>query len=161
MIVMPSSAGRRAPRWLATMGSIKFGAVVFLSRRTSPLSRGLRDAMPVMPYAGGVYGVAALVLAPVAIVTQARFDGGIGTLGGWIAVVALGLIPTLVGHTLLQSVARRVSPAIAGLVCPGETAGSIAIGALFLGTRPTLREGVGTAIVLAGATLAVTGMRRS
>jgi drug/metabolite transporter (DMT)-like permease len=134
-------------------------AVVFFGAYVA-FARGLRDAMPVMPYAGMVYGVAAISLAPMALATQVESRWGAGSLGGWSAVVALGLLPTLVGHTLLQSVARRVSPAIAGLVSPGETVGSIAIGALFLGTKPTLREGIGTAIVLAGATLAVTGMRR-
>ena len=119
-------------------------------------ARGLRDAMPVMPYAGAVYGVAAVALAPLAIATQR----GAGTVAGWGAVVAMGLVPTLVGHTIVQSVARRVSPAIVGLVCPGETLGSIAIGVVLLGTRPSVREGIGAAVVVAGATLAVTGMRK-
>jgi drug/metabolite transporter (DMT)-like permease len=119
-------------------------------------ARGLRDAMPVMPYAGAVYGVAAVALAPLAIATQ---RGG-ATVEGWGAVIAMGLVPTLIGHTLLQNVARRVSPAIVGLVCPGETLGSIAIGVVLLGTRPSVREGIGAAVVMAGATLAITGVRR-
>ena len=152
--IVASGAGSGEHRLLGDAmvlaGVVFFGAYV-------AFARGLRDAMPVLPYAGAVYGVAAAVLAPVAIWTQ-RGDGSVA---GWSAVVALGLLPTLVGHTLLQSVARRVSPAIVGLVCPGETVGSIAIGALFLGTKPSLREGIGTAVVLAGATVAITGVRRS
>jgi drug/metabolite transporter (DMT)-like permease len=78
----------------------------------------------------------------------------------WLAVVALGLVPTLVGHTLVQSAARRLSPAIVGLVSPGETVGSLVIGAIFLGAKPSAREALGTALVLCGATVAVAGARK-
>jgi drug/metabolite transporter (DMT)-like permease len=132
------------------------GGVAFFGAYVA-FARGLRDAMPVMPYAGWVYAVAAVGLAPLALATQR----GPGTTAGWCAVAAMGLVPTLVGHTLVQSVARRISPAIVGLVCPGETLGSIAIGALVLGTRPSLREGIGAAVVVAGATVAVMGVRRA
>jgi drug/metabolite transporter (DMT)-like permease len=151
--IVASGAGsgehRLAGDLMVLAGVAFFGAYV-------AFARGLRDAMPVMPYAGAVYGVAAVALAPLAIVTQ---RGG-GTVAGWGAVVAMGLVPTLVGHTLLQNVARRVSPAIGGLVCPGETLGSIAIGAVLLGTRPSVREGIGAAVVMAGATLAILGVRK-
>jgi drug/metabolite transporter (DMT)-like permease len=153
-MIVASGAGsgehRLAGDLMVLAGVAFFGAYV-------AFARGLRDAMPVMPYAGAVYGVAAVALAPLAIATQ----HGPGTLAGWGAVALLGLVPTLVGHTLVQKVARRISPAIVGLVCPGETVGSIAIGALFLGTTPTAREGLGAIVVVAGATAVVTGMRRA
>jgi drug/metabolite transporter (DMT)-like permease len=74
----------------------------------------------------------------------------------WAAVIALGLVPTLVGHTLVQRAARRVPPAIVALVSPGETVGSIAIGAL-MGRAPSAVECVGAALVIAGATVAIVG----
>jgi drug/metabolite transporter (DMT)-like permease len=152
-MIVASGAGsgehRLSGDLMVLAGVAFFGAYV-------AFARGLRDAMPVMPYAGAVYGVAAVALAPLALATQ----HGPGTLAGWGDVALLGLVPTLVGHTLVQKVARRISPAIVGLVCPGETVGSIAIGALFLGTTPTAREGLGAIVVVAGATAVVTGMRR-
>jgi drug/metabolite transporter (DMT)-like permease len=151
--IVASGAGSGEHRLVGD--AMVLAAVVFFGAYVA-FARGLRDAMPVMPYAGWVYAVAAIALAPMAIATQ---RGG-ASLASWGAVALLGLVPTLVGHTLLQSVARRISPAIVGLVCPGETVGSIALGALFLGTRPSLREGIGTAVVIAGATLAVTGVRK-
>jgi drug/metabolite transporter (DMT)-like permease len=73
------------------------------------------------------------------------------------AVLGLALIPTLIGHTLVQRAARHAPPVLVALVCPGETIGGIAIGAIAMGTLPTAREGVGTVLILIGATLAVTG----
>ncbi len=150
--IVASGAGsgehRLAGDLLVLAGVVLFGAYV-------AFARGLRDAMPVMPYAGAVYGVAAILLAPFALATQ----HGPAPAASWAAVVALGLVPTLVGHTLMQSAARRISPAIVGLVCPGETVGSIAIGAVFLGTTPSAREAIGAAVVLAGATVAIIGGR--
>lgn len=152
-MIVASAAGSGEHRLVGDL--VVLAGVVFFGGYVA-FARGLRDAMPVMPYAGSIYAVAALALAPLAIATQ-RTEA---PLASWGAVAALGIVPTLIGHTLLQNVARRVSPAIAGLVCPGETVGSIAIGALFLGTHPTAREAAGTAAVLAGATLAVVGVRK-
>ena len=78
-----------------------------------------------------------------------------------LAVLALGLVPTLIGHTLVQRVARRAPPVLVALVSPGETVGSLAIGALLMGAPPTVREALGCALVLAGSALAVTGRRPS
>ena len=120
-------------------------------------ARGLRDALPATPYAAAVYGTSALVLLPVAVpllwaAPAPSFDASAAILG-------LALIPTLIGHTIVQRAARDAPPALVALVCPGETLGSIAIGAAFMHATPTLREGIGAAIVLAGATLAILGQR--
>jgi drug/metabolite transporter (DMT)-like permease len=157
-MIVASGAGAGEHRLLGDL--IVLAGVVFFGAYVA-FARGLRDAMPVLPYAGWVYGVAAVALAPIAIAAQLALPAGApaSSLASWGAVALLGLIPTFIGHTLLQSIARHVSPAVLGLVCPGETVGSIALGALFLATTPTLREAIGTAVVLAGATLTVTGAR--
>lgn len=120
-------------------------------------ARGLRDALPATPYAAAVYGTSALVLLPVAIPLMITAEKP--SLEASSAILGLALIPTLVGHTIVQRAAREAPPALVALVCPGETLGAIAIGALFMRTPPTLREGIGAAIVLAGATLAILGQR--
>ncbi|MBX3189442.1 MAG: DMT family transporter [Labilithrix sp.] len=122
-------------------------------------ARGLRDALPPLPYAAAVYGTASLLLLPLAIVLAAR--AGAPATKPALAVLGLALVPTLVGHSLVQLVARRAPPVLVALVCPGETIGSLAIGAALMSAAPTAREAVGCAIVLAGATLAVTGARPS
>jgi drug/metabolite transporter (DMT)-like permease len=120
-------------------------------------ARGLKDALPALPYASAVYGVASLVLLPFAVVLGVR--AGLPAPRPAAAVLAMALIPTLIGHTIVQRAAREAPPALVALVCPGETLGAIAIGAIFMRTPPTLREGIGAAIVLAGATLAILGQR--
>jgi drug/metabolite transporter (DMT)-like permease len=116
-------------------------------------ARGLRDAMPPLPYAAAVYGVASAVLAPFALVLVVRAPPP--PAAAWGAVLLLGVVPTLIGHTLLQTAARRLSPSLVALVSPGETVGSLAIGALALGAWPTGAEAAGALLVLLGATVAI------
>lgn len=146
--VVGSSAGQGEHRLggdLLVLGAVAlYGAYV-------AAARGLRDALPPLPYAVAVYAIASLVLVPVAIPLAMRAPAPSN--GALSAVVALGLIPTAIGHSLVQSTARRASPALVALVAPGETLGSIAIGAFVMGTPPTMNEGIGAAIILAGATL--------
>lgn len=72
-------------------------------------------------------------------------------------MVALGLVPTVLGHTAVQTASRSLSPAIVALVSPAETLGGIAIGAALMGATPTPRELCGAAIILAGTAAAILG----
>ena len=122
-------------------------------------ARGLRDALPARSYAAVVYSVAAVTLAIAAPLVPARA----GTVG-WpvpvhaaLAVVALALVPTLIGHTAVQTAARTLSPSTVALASPGETLGGILIGAVSLGAIPTGTEIAGALVIVAGATVAVLG----
>jgi drug/metabolite transporter (DMT)-like permease len=75
------------------------------------------------------------------------------------AIAALGLIPTVVGHTLVQAGARTLSPSLVALVCPGETLGSIAIAMVVWRKPPTIEEAIGGAVILAGAVIAIRAQR--
>jgi drug/metabolite transporter (DMT)-like permease len=114
-------------------------------------ARGLRDKLPVLPYACAVYGVACAFLLPVAVWLAAGEPAP--PRAAILAVAAMGLVPTLVGHTLVQRLSRRVAPSVVALVSPGETVGSLAIGAAALGAWPSPHEWLGAALVLAGATV--------
>jgi drug/metabolite transporter (DMT)-like permease len=149
-LVVSRGAGQGEHRLLGDL--LVVGAVVLYGVYVS-VARGLREAMPGLPYAGCVYGIATLALLPFAL----RLDAGhlpppAGTLA---AVVALGLVPTLIGHTVVQLASRRVSPTVVALVSPGETLGSLVIGMVALGAFPSTLEATGAALVLAGATLAI------
>jgi drug/metabolite transporter (DMT)-like permease len=149
-LVVASGAGQGEHR---LAGDIEVLLAVILFGCYVAAARGLRDAMPPLPYAAGVYSVAAAALAPLALVLVVRAPPPPSAT--WVAVLLLGLLPTLVGHTLLQSAARRVSPSLVALVSPGETVGSLVIGALLLSAWPTAVEAVGAALVLLGATVAI------
>ena len=69
--------------------------------------------------------------------------------------LALALVPTLIGHSLVQVAARFARPGLVALVSPGETVGSLAIGAALMHTFPSSRELLGTAVVLSGTLIAV------
>jgi drug/metabolite transporter (DMT)-like permease len=125
------------------------------------VARALKDALPARSYAALVYTSASLVLAALLAAAPAAF-----TAPAWpppahalVAVAALGIIPTVIGHTMVQTASRTLSPAVVALVCPGETLGGIAIGAAVLGAVPTRVELLGAAIILAGAAVAILAPR--
>jgi drug/metabolite transporter (DMT)-like permease len=124
-------------------------------------ARGLAKALPPGPYAAAVYGAAGVSLGLVC--------GGLALAGrsfsvsssSLAAILALAVIPTLGGHTLVQWSARHVPASLVALVSPGETVGSLLIGAALLGQPPSVHEGAGALLVLAGVgcTLAASSTR--
>jgi drug/metabolite transporter (DMT)-like permease len=140
-------------------GDLMVLAAVALYGLYIAFARQFRGTLSAGSYAALVYTVAAaasacaLPLLPAsALVTPPPH--------ALVAIVALALIPTLIGHTAVQAAARTVSPAIVALVSPGETLGGLAIGALWLGARPEPIELAGAAVIVAGATVAILGARR-
>ena len=153
-VLVTRGAGEGEHRLLGD--ALVLGAVIVYGAYVAA-ARGLRDAMPAMPYAAAVYGVAFAALAPIAVAIAAHDASPPPPTRTWAVVVALGLIPTLIGHTLVQRLSRRGMPILVALVSSGETVGSIAIGALMLRAWPTRYEWAGTAVVILGALVAVTG----
>lgn len=131
--------------------ALVLGAVVVYGAYVA-FARGLRDAMPARPYAACVYVVAAVAMAPLVLVFGAR--GSVVPASSYLVVVALGLVPTLVGHTLLQRSARHLSPSLVALASPGETVGAVLLGVV-LGQIPTATEWTGAAIIVLGSALTV------
>jgi len=132
------------------------GAVVVYGAYVA-FARWIGSAMPTTSYAACVFAVAACTLA--IAVPLAPSDARIApSAASWLAVLGLGLIPTAVGHTLLQRAARRAPASIVALVAPGETLGSIAIGAA-MGAWPSKIEWLGAVILVIGASVAVLGAK--
>lgn len=77
-----------------------------------------------------------------------------------IALVIIGLVPTLIGHTCNQIAARSLPPAWMALLAPTETLGSIVIGMLILHASPTPYEAIGGIAVISGAITVVLGGRK-
>jgi drug/metabolite transporter (DMT)-like permease len=120
-------------------------------------SRALRERLPALVYSTLVYGTATLVLVALALGTGAslRIEGT----RPLVAVAVLAVVATLGGHTLGQLAARRLRPAAVALMSPGETLGSVLVGAVVFGWWPAANEVAGCAAVLAGATLTILGTR--
>ncbi len=121
-------------------------------------ARGARE-LPAADYAARVYGVAAVGLGLVLGGLSACAGAPTVPAHGLLAVALLALLPTLVGHTAMQTAARSLSPAAVALVSPGETVGGLAIGALSLGARPSSAELAGAALVVVGSVLTIVGRR--
>ncbi|HTJ80179.1 MAG TPA: DMT family transporter, partial [Polyangiaceae bacterium] len=123
-------------------------------------ARALSGALPAQHYAPLVYAIAALSLAlvlPFVPTSEtSTFRPPLASLG---FIALLAAIPTGIGHTALQTAARTESPSLVALASPGETVGSIAIGAVMLGALPSFVEAVGSAVIIAGAVIAVVAQR--
>jgi drug/metabolite transporter (DMT)-like permease len=118
-------------------------------------ARGLKDAIPSTPSAASVNTVAALGFLPLAL--QAALAGPAFSARAATATLGLALVPTLLGYTLVQLAARRSPPVLVALISPGETIGSLVIGAVLMSSPPTMREGIGAVCVIVGALISVTG----
>lgn len=157
-VVVGRGAGQGEHRALGD--ALVLGSVVLYGLYVS-IARGLRDALPAKHYAPLVYAFAAagllLALPCVASSDAARVWPQTRASLGYIALLAL--IPTVVGHTLVQTGARFLSPSIVALVSPGETLGSIAIAAVLFGTAPSATEAAGGVVILAGAAVALLAQR--
>lgn len=158
-IVVGQGAGQGEHRALGDL--LVLGAVVLFGFYVA-FARGLKDALPPRDYAATVYACAALFLAPVslAVATLSSAEGDWVPSGFALGMIALiALIPTALGHTFVQLGARTLSPSLIALASPGETIGSLLIGALMLGARPTTLEAIGAVIILAGSVVAIAAQR--
>lgn len=68
----------------------------------------------------------------------------------WAAMAGLGLVPTVMGHTLVQAASRTLRPTIVSLASPGETVAGIALGIGLMGLWPQPVEAAGATIIIAG-----------
>jgi drug/metabolite transporter (DMT)-like permease len=122
-------------------------------------ARSLKTALPARSYAVSVYASAAMAL--ILVLPFIPRSGVITALPphSWIAIVGLAIIPTVIGHTMVQTGSRTLSPSTVALVSPGETIGGMVISVLLMGASPLRLELIGAAVVLLGATLAIFGAR--
>ncbi len=153
-IVVGSAAGHGEH---TIFGDVLVVAAVFLYGFYVAVARGVSPVIPARAYASFVYATACAVLLPVIAVLPAAHR--IPSRGDVVRVVALAIFPTLVGHTLIQRAASRVRPAVLALVSPGETVGSILIGACMLHMPPSPLEWAGIMVVLLGTTLVARSAR--
>jgi drug/metabolite transporter (DMT)-like permease len=119
------------------------------------LGRRLRARLHFLPYAAVVYGWAAIFLS------VACWSQGLGFLGhstpAYLWLLAIGLIPQLLGHSAFNYVLGHVSAARVSLMGRLEPVGSIALAAVVLGERPGPLALAGAGLVVAG--VAVAGLR--
>lgn len=154
-VIVGRSAGAGEHKILGDL--LVLGAVALYGAYVA-VARGVRDALAVRHYACLVYGFAAAVLAVAIALSGATIRSAAST-RGVLSIVALALVPTIVGHTAVQAAARDLSPSVVALVSPGETLGGILIGVTLMHALPTGFELLGALVIVAGATISLVGTR--
>ncbi len=113
----------------------------------SVAGRGERDRHPLFRYTTNVYGLAVLWLLPVALYFAFTHAYPLGAVG---AVVALGVFPLGLGHTLYNAAVRSVHATYANLIATQEVTGGIILGILLLGEVPSITTVMGVVVTLVG-----------
>jgi drug/metabolite transporter (DMT)-like permease len=114
--------------------------------------RSQRHRYGLFAYAGSVYTLAGLWLLPLALLNLSPHGY---TRAAIASVLALGLLPLALGHTLYNAALRRTPATLVNLIATQEVTGGILLGMIFLGEFPTPSSLVGVAITLLGIVLVI------
>jgi drug/metabolite transporter (DMT)-like permease len=126
---------------LALLGAATAAGYLVVGRR-------LRRSVPLAPYLAAVNAIAGVGLVVVAVVAGARFTGLPAS--SWAAIALSALVPSLLGHTLLNRAVRTTPTHLVALAILGEPVGaSVMTWALFAETPP-VHAAIGGTIVLVG-----------
>lgn len=130
---------------LALTGAIMVAAYLMIGRR-------VRGNLSLATYIAVVYGVAMVtLLVLVGIAGQPMLGFGPKA---YVWLLALGLIPQLVGHSTLNWALRYLSATFVAIVTLSEPIGSGILAFIILGEAVTLSTAIGGAIVLIGIYIA-------
>jgi drug/metabolite transporter (DMT)-like permease len=110
------------------------------------VGRGLRDVLPLNAYVIAVWALAALTLAAIAAVFGTPFAPYPAR--AWVGFLALGLVPTVLGHGLVNRSLRSLRAPTVGLFLLGEPLGASVLAYLIFGEVPSASTAVGGFIVL-------------
>jgi len=113
----------------------------------SVAGRGERDRHPLLRYTFNVYGLAALWLLPATLYFAIQHTYPPGAIA---AVLALGIFPLGLGHTLYNAAIRQAHATYVNLIATQEVTGGIVLAIFLLGEIPSLVAIVGVVVTLSG-----------
>jgi drug/metabolite transporter (DMT)-like permease len=120
----------------------------------SVTGRAQRASYSLWTYAGIVYASAGLWLLPLAgwtLAQNVRLGHVPARLGpALLSVLALGVLPLGIGHTLYNAALRRTHPTRVNIIATQEVTGGILLSWWLLGEVPSVNALVGAAIMLVG-----------
>ncbi len=116
------------------------------------VGRWLRSTLPLIVYITSVYGVAAVCLSIMALVSGQPVVGF--TWLSYMAFLGLAVGPQLLGHTSINYGLRHLSAAFVSVALLGEPISSTFLAILILNETPSILEVLGGIIILAGIYLA-------
>lgn len=120
---------------LAVLGAMGAGIYLFSARIVRP-DRGDGDSgVPLLRYLPPVYGIAAVLLGVMALVNGDSFWPLSGRT--WLALLALGLVPQVIGHSLLNWSLRYLPALPVNISLVGEPVGASLLAFLLLDEIPS------------------------
>ncbi|MGA7733222.1 MAG: DMT family transporter [Chloroflexia bacterium] len=114
-----------------------------------------RDRYPLLVYASRVYGSAALWLLPLAFLVIPVTPPDSWGLPQVASVVALGIIPLALGHTLYNAALRRLHATVVNIIASQEVTGGILLSLVLLAQVPSFTSLVGALVTLVGIALVI------
>ncbi len=138
--------------FLAISGAITV-AVYFV------IGRKLRGKLSLLPYIWLVYGCSAIVLLGVVFFARIPIVGY--SIEGYFYLVAMALVPQLIGHSSFNYVLKYFPATYVGIAVQLEPAFSAIIAFFLFQEIPLPFQILGSAVILAGVVLASLGQARS
>ncbi|MBL8154951.1 MAG: DMT family transporter [Anaerolineae bacterium] len=123
------------------------------------LGRKLRAGLPLLPYIWLVYSSAAIILIIVVIVARIPITGY--SASGYFWLVAMALIPQLIGHSSFNYVLKFLPASYVGIASQLEPVLSAIIAFFLFRESPAALQIAGSGIILTGVILASLGQSRS
>ena len=119
------------------------------------IGRKLRTELSVIPYVWLVYGVASLCAFSVVLATSTPVFGY--RTQGYLIVLAMGLVPQLVGHSSLNYLLEYFPAALVSMFSQLEPIGSAILAFVLFGQLPPNQQIAGSGIIVIGVLLASRG----
>ncbi len=137
---------------LSAFGAVAVAVYLIIGKR-------LRPKLALIPYIWLVYGTAAILLSIVVLLTGSPTTGH--STEGYLWILALALIPQLVGHSSLNYALAYLPATYVSIATQAEPIGSAFIAYLVFTEIPDIWQIVGSAIILFGVLTATLSENRS
>ncbi len=131
--------------FLALCGAWMAGGYIIIGRR-------LRAKMSLIPYIFVVYGMAAIVLIIILVISGERAIGYQPLTYVWLLLLAL--VPQLIGHSTFNWTLRFLPASLVSITLVGEPIGSTILAFVILKEAPTFLKTAGAILILAGIYIA-------
>jgi drug/metabolite transporter (DMT)-like permease len=156
-VALTGAALIAAGDWDVGMASLTGDALAVAGAVTMSLyhviGRGLRDALPLSAYVLGVWATAAATLAVLAAMARVPVFGY--PLRTFALFLALAVVPTVIGHGLVNRSLRRIPAPTVGLFLLGEPIAASVLAYAVFGEVPGRLTIAGGVLVLAALALVV------
>lgn len=123
------------------------------------IGRSVRSRLPLLPYIWLVYGAAAVVASLALLLTGTPVTGY--SLQGYGWMVAVGLIPQLLGHSAFNYALEYLSATYVGIATQLEPVGSAIMAFFVFDEIPYLTQFIGSSIILLGVIVASVGQNKT